>query len=420
MVAESVEATCPFDVDERYSRFHLRGTPVNWWNYHGGRWMVSGYAEVAAAAKDPETFASRHDLPNDSSPYAGVMVPSTPIRAVPIEVDPPMYAHYRRLLSPRFSPAAVRAMQPRVREFVTWCIDRRIESGQMDLFQDLAKLVPAMTTMELLGLPLADAEFIANAVHVRGEDRFNLSPPWALLLKLTTEAIAARRREPRDDLVSYLLAAEIDGRPFTDAELMEICFTMVIGGMATTARLTLGALSYFAVHLDQRKQVMNDRSTLPTAIEEFLRYYSPVPFLSRTATRDTCLGGQEMKAGDRVVLGYAAANRDPNAFDRPDEIILDRNPNRHLALGHGIHFCIGGQLGKTEAITMIEEVFDRLPDYAVNNARLGPLPGADGADGRGTGWAWETRTERGLPVLFEPGDRVGVDLGFDDFNNRPF
>src|ERR1700741_3612890 len=109
-----------FDVDERYSVFHLRNSPVSWWEYHGGRWMVSGYEETAAAAKDAETFCSRHDLPNGSTPYAGVMIPSTPVRAVPIEVDPPDYLFYRRLLGPRFTPSAVRAMRPQVEQFVDW------------------------------------------------------------------------------------------------------------------------------------------------------------------------------------------------------------------------------------------------------------------------------------------------------------
>ena len=175
-------------------------------------------------------------------------------------------------------------------------------------------------------------------MHVRGDDRFGLKPPWALLYKRTNEAIAARRAERQDDLISYLLDAEMDGRKFTDTELYELCFTMVIGGMATTARLTLGGLSYFATHRDQRERVRQDRSLLPDAIEEFLRYYSPVPFLSRTATKDVCLGGQDIKAGDRVVLGYAAANRDPKVFEEPNEIRIDRSPNRHLALGQGAAF----------------------------------------------------------------------------------
>jgi cytochrome P450 len=415
------QPTSRFAVDERYSLFHLRNSPVSWWDYQGGRWMVSGYEEAVAAAKDPETFCSRHDLPNGRTPYGGVMIPSTPVRAVPIEIDPPEYMFYRRLLAPRFTPTAVRGMRPRVQQFVDWCIDRRIESGRIDMFHDLAKLVPAMTTMELLGLPVADAEIIADAVHVRGEDRFGLKPPWALLYKRTQEAIVARRAEPRDDLISYLLATDVDGRKFTDPELYELCFTMVIGGMATTARLTLGGLSYFAVNHEARERVRADRSLLPEAVEEFLRYYSPVPFLSRTATKDVCLGGQDIKAGDRVVLGYAAANRDPKVFEEPNEIRIDRKNNRHLALGHGLHFCIGGMLGKMEATMMIERVLDRLPDYDLAEYDRSGAPTAAAGDSAGErlGPAWEVRTDRGLPVEFTPGESVGTDIGFTDFNEMP-
>lgn len=410
-----------FDLDERYSLFHLRPSPVSWWEYQGGRWMVAGYEEASAAAKDAETFCSRHDLPNGSTDFGGVMIPSTPVRAVPIEIDPPDYLAYRRLLAPKFTPSAVNAMRPQVEQFVDWCLDRRIESGRIDLFHDLAKLVPAMTTMKLLGLPVEDAEIIADAVHVRGEDRFSFKPPWALLYKRTSEAIAARRAEPRDDLISHLLRAEIDGHKFTDVELYELCFTMVIGGMATTARLTLGGLSYFAVHPDQRERVDKDRSLLPGAIEEFLRYYSPVPFLSRTATKDVCLGGQDIKAGERVVLGYAAANRDPKVFEEPNEIRIDRSPNRHLALGHGLHFCIGGLLGKMEADIMIQHVLDRMGDYQLADYDRTGTATAEAGDrpGERLGPAWEVRTDRGLPVEFTPGKKVGATVGFEEYSKIP-
>lgn len=404
-------------VDERYSRFHRRDASVTWWDYYGGRWMVAGYQQVMEAARNTEVFSSRHDLPNGSSSYEGVMVPATPVRAVPIEMDPPSYAAYRQIVAPRFSPAAVRRLSPRIDEFVTACVDRRIESGRMDLFHDLAKLVPAMTTMEVLGLPLGDALVIADAVHRRGEDRFAMNYAWTLLMQRTLQSLEERRRERRDDLISQLLDAELNGRRFEDHEIMEICFTMVIGGMATTARLALGALSYLAGRPAERLRLLGEPGLLDSAIEEFLRYYSPVPFLSRTATQDTCLGGQDIKAGERVALGYAAANRDPAVFVNPDEIILDRSPNRHVALGHGVHYCLGANLGRLEAARMVAEVLRRLPDYELM-VDADPESGAAGCpfavpkDGVRAGDPWEVRTDRGLPVRFSPGQRSG--LTFDD------
>ncbi|WP_202237797.1 cytochrome P450 [Actinacidiphila reveromycinica] len=399
-------STQEFVKDERYDRFHegpQGDEPVTWWDYEGGRWIVSGYEAVCAAARDPETFSSRHELPNGGSPYAGVMVPSTPVRAVPIEIDPPLHQEYRKLLNNRFGPGAVRKLAPRFLEYTDWCIDEFIESGRADLFHGLAKLVPAMTTLHLLGLPVEDAEIFADAVHVRGEDRFELNSAWSLLLTRTTQTVVARRQKPEDDLVSYLLASEVDGRKFTDMELVEICFTFVIGGMATTARLALGALSYLAAHPDRRAALVADPSRLPAAMEEFLRYYSPVPFLSRTATKDVCFYGKDIKAGDRVAIAYAAANRDPAVFEEPKAVRMDRSPNRHVGLGHGAHFCIGGSLGKSEATTMVQQVLARIPDYRIveDNWRA-----EDGKERPAPNW--EARISRGLEVGFTPGARLGT------------
>ncbi|MER5546410.1 cytochrome P450 [Streptomyces sp. NPDC002589] len=403
------EHLADFVLDDRYSRFHRRDTPVSWWDYQGGRWMVAGYQEVCEAARDPETFSSRHELPNGTGSL-GVMTPPTPVRAVPIELDPPEYQAYRSLLSPLFSPAAVRKLRPQFEEYTTWCIDQWIETGRAELFHQLAKLVPAMTTMHILGLPVEDAAIIADAVHVRGEDRFEMNSAWSILLSRTTEAIIARKAERRDDLISHLLDAEIDGRKFTDLELVEICFTFVIGGMATTARLTLGMLFYLGVHIGQRKRIADDPGLMGDLVEEMLRYFSPVPFLSRTATRDVCLGGQQIKKGDRVALGFAAANRDPKVFDEPDEIRVGRTPNRHLALGHGIHFCIGAVLGRAEASAMVEQVLRRIPDFRlVGDTWLDDADEqAPAAEEKRHARSWEDRVSSGLHVTFTPGERVGT------------
>jgi cytochrome P450 len=193
---------------------------------------------------------------------------------------------------------------------------------------------------------------------------------------------------------------------------------MVIGGMPTVARLTLGAVSYFAAHRPERDRVRQDRTLLPSAIEEFLRYYSPVSLLARTATRAVALGGQDIRAGDRVVLGFAAANRDPRVFDEPDDIRIDRSPNRHLALGHGLHYCIGAQLGKMEADIMIERVLDRMPDFALaaDHPHQQPTVASGGSPGERPRPAWESRTGRRLPVVFTPAGRIGTDIGFSEFH----
>ncbi|WP_371477327.1 cytochrome P450 [Kitasatospora sp. NBC_00315] len=390
--------------EETSGRNREQPGPVSRWEFEGSRWLVTGHEAVCAAAKNPGTFSSRHDLPNGSSPYLGVMVPATPIRGVPTEIDAPLHQEYRKILNSQFSPTVVRAMAPRILEFTDWCIDQWVGTGEADLFHGLAKLVPTMTVLDLLGLPVADAAIVADAANLSGDDRFEPNKAFELLFARITETIAARREKPEDDLLSRLVTAEIEGRPFTDMELVELSFTMVIAGVSSTARLVLGTLSYLGAHPDRRTVLIEDPSRLATAMEEFLRFYSPAPFQSRTATEDVCFYGQDIKAGEWVALSWAAANRDPEVFEDPTQIVLDRTPNRHLALGHGIHFCLGGGLGKAEALTMVERVLSRIPDYRVREENR-PADGDGGLDGA---IDWEARISRALPVSFTPGTPVGT------------
>ena len=391
-----------FSVDPGYSFVHRRHGRVVKLNYGGEITLVAGREELRAALMNPEVFSSQHHFPNGHSPFLGVMTPPTPVRAVPIELDPPAHTEFRQALATFFKPAAVQSLAPEIQELATWCIDQHIESGAMDLFHDLAKLVPAMTTMRLIGLPKADARIIADGVHSMSEDRFALSPTWVVLVKATTDAVRERRKQPRDDLISHLLSIHIADRPLTDTEIFEVCFTMVVGGMATTARLLLGSLSHLSVHTDDRARLIKHPEFIPDAIEEFLRYYSPVPILCRTATSDFAIGKTCIKEGARVGMGYAAANRDPEAIHDPDAIHIDRQQKGHMALGFGPHHCIGATLGRLEARLVIEMVLERMPDFALNHDELcsrweamPPTPSARGI-------SWAERVQHGLPVTFTP------------------
>ena len=392
-----------FETDDGYSYLHRRGEKVSWLGYGGGMWLVAGFDELSQVLEDDDTFSSSHDLPNTPSGRRGVLTPPTPIRAVPIEIDPPEYREYRKLLSPLFSPTVVRAMTGKITEYARWCLSRHTAAGRMDLFNDLIKLVPAMVTLDIIGLPREDGRLIADAIHRRGDDRFSLSPTWVLLFKHTSEAIQARRREPADDLISHLLSAAIDGERLTDTQITEICFTVIVGGMSTTAKLTLGALAYLGVNRGARDAIIADFSLLPGAMEEFLRYYSPVSILARTATRDACIAGQSIAAGDRVGLGFAAANRDPGIFRDPDTVDLRRSPNRHLAFGRGMHFCIGSNLGRAEASIMVQQVLRTIPDYELDGEfYLAEDVSSQAAWGKLRKVSWSERLERGLRVSFMP------------------
>ncbi|MGO9083082.1 MAG: cytochrome P450 [Streptosporangiaceae bacterium] len=400
-----------FEMDDGYSFMHRLGDPVRWIDYDIGMWLVGGYQELKRVLKDDGTFSSAHEFPNGRTPRTGVMQPPTPVRAVPIEIDPPAYRSYRKVLAPRFGPAIVAELTPDICRYTDWCLDQFIETGRGDLFRQLVKLVPAMLTLRLIGLPIEDADVVSTAIHHRGPDRFHMNPTWRLLFDQIAHAVRARREERASDLISYLIDTEINGKRLNDLQIYEICFTVVVGGMSTTGKLLLGALSYFGVHLDQRRRVIAEPELLPTAIEEFLRYYSPVPLLARTVTRETEVAGQRMCPGDRAGMGFAAANRDPSMFDEPNEVRIDRSPNRHMAFGHGLHFCVGASLGRAEALLVLQRVLARIPDYrlAIEYELIDELDGVF----RGTmpKIRWSERLQRGLPVTFTPGAKVGAELG---------
>jgi cytochrome P450 len=399
-----------FEVDDGYGHAHDHGECVTWLPYGGGMWMISGFRELAAALRDDKTFSSAHDLPNGHSAFIGVMNPPSSIRALPIELDPPAYQGFRRILAPFFTTSAVQALRPAILAHTTWCLDQHIETGRANLLDSLIVLVPAMVTMELLGLPVEDARIIAEAVHARGENRFELNPAWLHLVD-TINAMTARRSSRRgSSLISHLLTAKVDGRPLTRDEITEICFGVVLGGMSTTTKLALGALSYFGVHLAERQRACGDPDYLDAAIEEFLRYYSPVPFLSRTVTRDITIGGKPIKQGERIALGFAAANRDPGAFPDANTIDPARQPNRHLALGLGVHYCIGAHLGRAEVGVMVQQTLLRLPDYSITSDYA--------ADCQRRRTSWNERLQRGLTVRFTPGPRIGPDRHLT-FNELP-
>jgi cytochrome P450 len=395
--ATAAEAGQDISVDDSY-RF-VRGSrrPVTWLDYGGGLWLITGYGELVAALRDTGTFSSAHTFGSPDGDRSGVLIPPAPLRAVPIEVDPPGHRRIRQLLSQEFLPGRIAALAPLIRADAVALIEARLAGGRMDLLADLAMPVPARQALCLIGLPVTDADAIAAAVHERGDGRFAASPAWSAMTARIDEVRAQRRLCPADDLISRL-AAPADGPPLDREAVHALCFTLVVGGMSTTTKLTLGALTYLAAHPDIRERAAADDSYLDAAIEEFVRYYSPVPFLCRTATRDVVVGGQAIERGARVGMGYAPANRDPRQFDDPGQVDFARSPNRHLAFGWGVHACPGSGLGKLEARIMVREVLRLIPDFA-----LAPGFAERARDAAGGRLSWQQRLAIGLPVTFASG-----------------
>jgi cytochrome P450 len=351
--------------------------PVGWSPHHGGFWALTRYDDVARALNDAATFSSRHDL-DPASPFKGVTIPPPPMAFIPVEMDPPEFMAYRRLLNPMFSPAAVERLRPTMASFTDICIDAAVERGEIDLVLDLASPVPAMVTLDLLGLPTAEWRRYATAFH----DMAGYPPGTPRILDAfasvaaikaeLADVVAARRadvgRERRggiDDLVD----ARIDGAPIPNERLVDIVNLILAGGIDTTTGAAAGAFAYLGSDVDARRRLVATPSLLGTAVEEFVRWVTPTPVLARTATCPVTLGGQEIGEHERVMTNLFAANRDPGAFERPDDVVLDRAPNRHASFGFGIHRCVGANLARAELEVMMSRVLARIPDYRVDFSR---------------------------------------------------
>jgi cytochrome P450 len=365
---------------DRHARWaELRRCPVAYNPRYGGFWVVSGYDEVAEVSRDAETFSSRHAAePDDGVDYLGIAgVPRPP--AVPTagiaEVEGPLHHALRRVLNAFLVPAAVARMEPLMEATTTWFLDQRIESGAIDLVLDLANPVPAILTMDLVGLPHDGwhhyAElFHGTVAHRPGSPAFDraVANIPAMLAELRDE-VGARRRAPGDDLLTRLVEMEVDGgRRLTDDELVSVLWNLVGGGLDTTTSLTSLTLHHLDQRPELRRRLIDEPGLLPTATDEFLRYLSVNETLTRTVTNDVELGGQRLRRGDHLMLSWLSANRDERAFERPDEVVLDRAINPHVAFGVGPHRCIGMHMARTMFEVLIRQVLTRLPDYRVDRA----------------------------------------------------
>jgi cytochrome P450 len=373
--------------------------PVAHTEAHGGFWVVTRYEDIAAAAADDATFSSLH-VPGDAT-WKGITIPEANIRAIPIELDPPDFLAYRRVLNPLFSPAAVERWRPTIERWASACIDQVIETGVFDVVLDLTNPVPALFTCEFLGLPVEDWERYARTAHesvyaVPGTPehaRAREGGRWTV--EQLAELVARRRREPQDDLMTVLTQAKVNGEPLPDRDVTDICLLVIAGGFDTTTAVASHAVRYLSHNPIAAEQLRADPAAMAPAIEEFLRYFTPQQALARTVTRDTELGGQKLKAGDRVLLVWASANHDPEMFDEPDELLLDRFPNRHTAFGLGIHRCLGSNFARAEIAAMLDEVLRRMPDLTVIDSEAVRYP----TIGTVNGWVK-------MPATFTPGPRL--------------
>lgn len=384
--------------------------PVAWTEAHGGYWVVSRYDDVRSVALDDQTFSSDNDMTGERNGSQGTAIPRAPMQLIPIEVDPPRFNEYRKLLNPKFSPAAAEPWRPFIRQATNALIDRVCESGQCDLVKDLASPVPAMLTMKLLGLPLADWEEVATPFHeiswaIPGSEMYQRAIEGIFrVFGRLSEELAVRRDAPADDLLTFLLNSEIENQPLTEEEILKICFLTLIGGVDTSTGLLSHAFAWLSEHPEGMRRLMNEPELIKRATEEFLRWVSPAPALARTVTVDTELGGQRLCPGDRLLLLWGSANQDAEAFDDPDTVNLDRWPNRHQAFGLGGHRCLGSNLGRVQFQEVLLTTLRRIPDLKVDLTAAQRYPSLGQVNGYAT-----------LPATFAPSAPIGADLPTDDY-----
>ena len=386
----------------------MRGRcPVARSSAHGGFYVLTRYADVARAVKDDDTFSSVHET-TPGSPYGGIIIPPTPNVSIPIEMDPPEFTPLRKLLNPRFAPGQATKWESFTRDVATAMIDSVIEKGEIDLVEDLASPVPAIFTSALMGLPLADWRMYADVAHA-----IVYTPPTdpsfegvaVNMIEMVMRAIAVsyeRRAEPKDDLLTDFVQFEYpDGTKLDDEQIGQVCTLIIGGGDDTTTGLVANALVWLAENPEQRDWLREDLSRLQGACEEFLRYFTPTQGLARTVRKPVEIGGHQLEPGDRLWLSFASANLDPEEFEEPDRVILDRTPNRHQAFGLGLHRCLGSNFTRMEFRVMLEEVLTRLPDYTID------YDASERYENIGIVNGWKN-----VVATFTPGARVGSTFSF--------
>jgi cytochrome P450 len=366
-----------FNLNELAINTNLRQQcPVAWNKNYGGFWFLSSYDAVSQTARDDDTFSHKYE-PNaaDGVDYQGEMGVPRPEGQPALgigEVDGPYHLALRHALAPFLSPGAVQKMRPFMEQSAHWFLDQKIADGQMDLVLDYASPVPAILTMKLMGLPYDNWHLYANLFHSvmaipqDSPEYLEAIAEVPAMMQGVLEYAAARRAKPEDDLTSFLIQFEFDGQRLTDEQLLNILWNLIAGGVDTTTSHTALTLLHLGTHPELRQQLVDHPELYRTATDEFLRYFSVNQTLSRTVTRDVELNGQHLRKNDRVVISWLSANHDEREFDRPDEVILDRTPNRHLAFGLGPHRCIGSHLARLMSEVMVKAVLDRIPYYQVD------------------------------------------------------
>src|SRR5689334_21632314 len=347
-VYHEVQATCPVHVAPGM--------------FGGNAVHVSSYEDVRWALRHPEVFSSK-DVVN-----IGNDVP-----LIPLSVDPPEHAKYRRMLDPEFSPKKMQALEPEARELVNRIIDDFAEKGECEFHEDFATTLPSTIFLALVGLPQSDlADFLQwrddtirpQADTVEEAERIRQAAGQSIE-DYFVRALEEKRKNPDDRLLTRIAHGEVDGRPLSDEEQLGMCHLLLLGGLDTVTATLDCMITYLAQHPERRQAVVDDPDLMEPVIEELLRHQTPVMMLPRVIAQDYELAGVQMTAGDSATLMIGAANCDRAEFDDADEVVLGREANRHLAFGRGPHRCLGSHLARLELKVALQEFHKRIPVYDI-------------------------------------------------------
>ncbi|MEJ5255852.1 MAG: cytochrome P450 [Acidimicrobiales bacterium] len=347
----------------------MRANAPVYFDERNGVWGISRYHDLKAIARDPQTFSN-----------AGGIRPNFGPLPMMIDMDDPDHLRRRKLVNKGFTPRQVRALEPKIRRVCDEIIDSVCERGECDLVMDIAAPLPMVMIGDALGvapedradlLRWSDEMVSAQSNQASEELMLKAAEAFASYTAYAMQVIADRRSRPPDsDLMSILVHAEVDGDRLADDELVQESLLILVGGDETTRHVVSGGMEQLIRHPDQRQKLIDDPSLLDSAVEEMLRWVTPIKNMARTVTRDVELRGQKLRAGQKVLLLYHSANRDEEVFEDPFRFDIERSPNDHVAFGFGTHFCLGASLARLEVKIMTERLLARLPDLEIT----GPTP----------------------------------------------
>jgi len=349
----------------------LRGTcPVAHTDRYGGAWLPVTHADVSAVARDTDHFSSEGAVLSNKPPR-DQWVSMAPIGgAPPITSDPPFHADARRLLLPAFSPQVVAEWEPEIRRLCNELIDNMGDVDTVDAAVQYAQNIPVYVIARMLGLPLEDSDYFRETVHmVLEEIGAEFGERQGAFEKLDAYLgmhVRDHIENPKDDLIGFLLNAKIYDQPLSPEHVVGTIILLMVAGIDTTWSSIGSSIWHLAQHPADLQRMVSEPDLLPTAIEELLRMYAPVT-MARIVSQDAEIGGCPVKAGDSVLLPFPAANRDPEVFPDADKVIIDREENRHVAFGLGIHRCLGSNLARLELRVAVEVFIQRFPKFELAN-----------------------------------------------------